>query len=270
MRRLGFFLALLAGVLLPSLLAFPREIRLPAEGTLSGNVVIAEWFYRTERVQGTEVTTPRSFPLWPQRGGEKTADWLDGRIEASPGDVILLAPGNYSVQLWVFTPDVTITTDPSSEALATIQGTLEIDADGVTVDRIAVAGPHTVGTSPSGHGIELNQKLLSRVAIRNCQITGNPWTGIHIVGTGGEMAEIRIEDCTITGNGQDGVDAQNVALLVITGCTITGNGATNSGGVGVRLGHGIGQVLLERNAVAGNRKADVCSADGKWGPRCNP
>jgi hypothetical protein len=271
MNRLTLSLLILATFFLASFLASAREIRLPAEGALAGNVVIAEWFYKTEHVKGKDVTTPRTFQLWPQKNGAKASDWLDGRIEAQPGDVIVLSPGSYSAQLWVFTPGVTITTDPSSQDRAAIQGTLEVDADRVTIDRIAVVGPHTVGTSPGGHGIELNRTFLDWVTIRNCRIAGNPWTGIHIVGDEGEMVEIRVEFCEIAGNGTDGMDCRFAARLVLTGCTITGNGTSNDAGVGLRLERGIGQVTLEKTTISGNRNGDVCTSDPAkwpWASRC--
>jgi len=251
--------------------SFGREIRIPSEFALSGQVVIAEWFYQTQRVGGKDVTTPRTFPLWPLGKGAWTSDQLDSRIEAKPGDVILLAPGIYSAQLWIFTPGITIATDPSSESLAAIQGTVEVDADRVTIDRIAVVGPHTVGKNAGGHGIELNRSFLDSVTIRNCRIAGNPWTGIHIVGESGEMVEIRVESCEISGNGTDGMDCRYATRLVITGCTLTGNGASNKAGVGLRLERGIGQVVIENTTISGNPNGDVCTSDPAnwpWASRC--
>jgi len=59
------------------------------------------------------------------------------------------------------------------------------------------------------------------------------------------------------GNGMDGMDAQFVKLLVITGCTITDNGWNFSHGVGVRIGSYVEDVELRDNSIVGNRFADV-------------
>ena len=127
-----------------------REIRLPEEASLFGSVVIAERFVETVG-RGEEI--PVEFQVWPHDGGLRPATWFTTRIEAHPGDVITLAPGMYDAQIWIFTPGVTIRTDPESEDLAWIRGTVEIDADGILIERIGVT--NSSDARDSGHGLSL-------------------------------------------------------------------------------------------------------------------
>ena len=239
------FAVVIVAVLLFGLSGFGREIRLPEDAPLAGQVVIADWFYKQE---GDELV-PREFQAWPGKGGMRSADWFDGRIKANRGDVIVLAPGLYKADLWVFTPGLTITTEAAAEALGEIWGTVEIDADNVTLDRIAVVGPRKEDSS--GHGIEVNREVVNRVAIRNCRIEENEWMGIHIIGPRGEIGELRVEDCQILENGSFGIEAQSVKRLVITGCTITANSE------GLHIGSYVETVEMHDNVIAGNRDADV-------------
>jgi len=234
-------------ILFCTLSGLAREIHLPAEGVLSGHVVIADWFYRVEK----DAVIPRDFHAWPGDRGWKSADWFDVRIEAHPGDVIVLAPGIYKADIWVYTPHLTVTTDPDDEErLAEIWGTLEIDADAVTLDRIAVIGGRKEGSS--GHGIEINREFVDRMTIRDCRSENNEWTGIHLIGPRGEIQELRVEGCEIIGNGLDGLDAQSIQHLVLADCLITGNGWNNPVGVGVRVGSYMGAVDIRRCEISEN------------------
>jgi len=229
-----------------------RQILVPSQATLSGNVVIAEWFY-TKGDQGTLI--PREFQTWPDEVAVMSADDYDIRIEAHPGDVLVLSPGQYKADLFVFTPNLRITTDPKSTSAASIWGTVEIDADGVVLDHLAVVGPRK-GYS-SGHGIEVNRVFVRTITIENCHVEGKEWTGIHIIGPTGDMREMRVENCELIHNGLDGMDAQQVARLVITGCTITDNGWNYDHGVGVRIGYGVTTVEMTGNVIERNRYANV-------------
>jgi len=228
-----------------------ETIYLPSEVTLSGTILVAESFYETVE----DVLVPLQFQAWPGSHGMRDADWFDVRIEAHPGDLIVLTPGLYKVDLWVFTPQITITTEPNTEEIAEIWGTVEIDADKVTLDRIAVTGPRKQNSS--GHGIEVNREVIDRITIRNCHIEENEWTGIHIIGPRGEISELLVEDCRLIANGMDGMDAQSVENLIITGCTITDNGWNLDQGVGVRIGSYVENIKMHDNLIAGNRFADV-------------
>lgn len=228
-----------------------ETIYLPGEVTLSGTILVAESFYETVE----DVLVPLQFQVWPGKRGLRSADWFNVRIEAHPGDLIVLTPGLYKVDLWVFTPQITITTEPNTEEIAEIWGTVEIDADKVTLDRIAVTGPRKQNSS--GHGIEVNREVIDRITIRNCHIEENEWTGIHIIGPRGKISELRVEDCRLIANGMDGMDAQSVENLIITGCTITDNGWNLDQGVGVRIGSYVENIKMHDNLIAGNRFADV-------------
>jgi len=252
MRQLTRFLALSTLCISVGLLSLADEIHLPDVTPLSGDVVIADWFYKEV---SKNVVIPREFSAWPGELGLRDSDWYDVRIEAHPGDVIVLSPGTYHMALWVFTPGITITTEEGAEEQAMIHGTVEIDADRVTVDNIAVVGERMY--LRSGHGIEVNREVIDRIAIRNCRVEGNDWTGIHIIGPHGEIDELRIEDCQAIENGIDGVDSQHVNHLIITGCTITGNGWHYDGGVGVRIGNCVINVEMHDNIITQNRFADV-------------
>jgi hypothetical protein len=222
-----------------------KEIRLPGEGVLSGQVVLAESFFTEER----GVLVPREFQAWPGENGLRPADWFTHRIEAHPGDVVLLAQGLYKVDLWVFTPGITIETDPAAKGMAEVWGTIEIDADRVVLDRIAVTGPRKEASS--GHGIEVNREVAKWFTIRNSRIERKEWIGIHLIGPRGEMNELRVENCEILNNGADGVECQSVQDLVIIGCTIRGNN------VGVRIGSYVQRIEMRANAILGNRSQDV-------------
>lgn len=243
-------LGLVVGAIILSLAGMGKEILIPQEAILSGNVVIAEWFY-TEGKDGEPV--PREFQAWPGKGGLRSADWFDVRTEVDRGDVLVLAPGLYKADVWIFTPGLTVTTDPDTDKIAEIWGTVEIDADNVTLDRIAVTGPQK-GFS-SGHGIEVNRELIDRVTIRNCRIERNEWMGIHVIGVRGEINELRVENCHVINNGSFGIEAQSVAKLIITGCTISGNSE------GVHVGSNVEQVEMRDNTIFGNRIADVYRKD---------
>ena len=232
-------------------LTLAREIRIPLESQLFGNVLIAEQF--GEYSDGDWI--PAEFPAWPQESGLRPSSWFNVLIEAHPGDVLTLAPGAYEAQLWIFTPQITIMTDPESAELAAIQGTIEIDADRVTLERIGVTNSPLSGTS--GHGIEVNSDLLDYVTIRQCRSHGNRWTGIHMIGIRGTIVEMRVENCELIDNGMDGMDAKSVDQLIITGCTVTGNGWDLSNGVGVRIASWVLQVEMHDNVIEDNRSADV-------------
>ncbi len=230
------------------LLVLGRQIHIPSEVEVFGHVIIAATGAFYEKAKDGELI-PQKFQAWPGEHGLRSADWFDVRIEADRDDVIVFAPGLHKFDLWVFSPEVSITTDPNVEEIAEIWGTVEIDADGVTLDSIAVIGPRK-GHS-SGHGIEINRELISRITIRNCRVEGNEWMGIHVIGPRGEIAELRVENCQITNNGSFGIEAQAVAKLIITGCTITGNSE------GVHVGSNVDQVEMWDNNVFENRIADV-------------
>jgi hypothetical protein len=236
--------------------ALAREIHLPAEGALSGQVVIADWFYRVEK----DVVVPREFQAWPGEHGRRSSDWFTARIEAHPGDVIILSPGVYKADVWVYTPSLSILTDPSAEGTAEIWGTLEIDADRVILDGIAVTGARKEGSS--GHGIEINREVVKRMTIRNCRSEKNEWTGIHLIGPRGEIEELRVENCRIVENGLDGLDAQSIAHLVVSDCVITGNGAKNDVGVGVRIGSFMGTVEITGSKISENGMDGLSAKSG--------
>lgn len=246
----------MAWIALVSVSAGAREIFLPTEGALAGNVLIAEAF--THVVAGEVV--PFEFAAWPGSKGVKPSTWFTVRVEAHPGDVIVLAPGEYEAQIWIFSPGVTVRTDPTATGLALIRGTIEVDADGVTLERLAVTTSSDATTS--GHGIEVNRDRVRSITVRDCSSSGNRWTGIHIIGTAGTIDVMRVERCVLQGNGMDGMDATSMGLLIVTGCTITGNGWGLSTGVGIRIGHFVRDVQLTGNVVEDNRFADVYRAPG--------
>ncbi len=257
-----------------------REISIPEETALRGNVAIAEWFYRPADADGFE--EPRVLQVWPGDSGLREPDYFDTLILAAPGDVIVLSPGSYTADLWIYSPNITITTagspasgfgdsgttagspasgsgdsgitsqDPDTDQVvrASIWGTVEIDADRVTLDSIEVTGPRKL--TSSGHGIEVNREVARFVSIRNCRSAGNDWTGIHMIGIRGQMIEMRVENCELAGNGMDGLDAQNIESLIITGCIVTGNAAA-----GLRINRYINNILLENNVVSGNREGNI-------------
>jgi len=251
MRCFVAFVFVVATCLSTYPLVSAETIYLPGEVTLSGTILVAEAFYETVE----DVLVPLQFQVWPGSHGMRDAEWFDVRIEAHPGDVIVLSAGTYPIALWVFTPGIKITTDQDAEEQAIIHGTVEIDADQVTLDRIAVVGPRMYGLS--GHGIEVNREVIDRITIRNCHIEENEWTGIHIIGPRGKISELRVEDCRLIANGMDGMDAQSVENLIITGCTITDNGWNLDQGVGVRIGSYVENIKMHDNLIAGNRFADV-------------
>jgi len=248
-RAIRWMIALL--VVGGCLSAAAKEIRIPAEATLQGSVLIAEQF---EEWNGDE-WVPSPFPAWPGSQGIRTSDWFAVRIEAHPGDVLVLEPGPYEAQIWVFAPGITVMTNPEADDLAVVHGTVEVDADGVTLERIGVTD--STNRRDSGHGIEVNRELLDTITVRGCRSFGNRWTGLHMIGARGRIREFRVEDCELIDNGMDGMDAKTVDRLVITGCTITGNGWDLSTGVGVRILSSVLQVEMADNVVEGNRYADV-------------
>ncbi|MFC2108320.1 right-handed parallel beta-helix repeat-containing protein [Candidatus Bipolaricaulota bacterium] len=232
-------------------LALAREIHVPLDVQLSGSVLIAEVFgeYNGDK------WIPIEFPAWPGERGWRASSWFNVLIEAHPGDILILAPGAYEAQLWIFTPQITVMTDPESAELAVIQGTVEIDADRVTLERISVTNSSLAGDS--GHGIEVNGDLLDYVTIRECHSSENRWTGIHMIGVRGRIVEMRVEDCELIDNGMDGMDSKNMEHLIVTGCTVTGNGWDLANGVGIRIGSNVQMVELENNIVENNRSEDV-------------
>jgi hypothetical protein len=250
MGRLTQWVILLL-ILASSVAVTAKEIRIPAEAALQGSVLIAERF---EEWNGDE-WVPLEFPAWPGDNGVRASDWFTIRIEAHPGDVLILDPGEYTAQIWIFSPGITVMTAPGSDGLATILGTVEIDADGVTLERIGVT--NSANLRDSGHGIEINREFVDSVTVRGCRSFENRWTGLHIVGARGRIRELRVEGCELVDNGMDGMDAITVDRLVIVGCTITGNGWDWSDGVGVRIKSLVLQIEMSDNVIEGNRYADV-------------
>jgi nitrous oxidase accessory protein NosD len=242
---LGFVFVSLIGLSVLS-----KEIYIPADAPLAGTVLIAESFY--EQVKGEDDPVPLQFEAW-QNGVMRPSDWFDVRIEAHPGDVILLSPGQYKADVWVFAPGITITTEPDAEEMAEIWGTVEIDADGIILDRIAVTGSRK--NNSSGHGIEVNREVVDRITIRNCLVEDNEWMGIHVIGPRGEIKEFRVEDCVVRNNGSFGIEVQAIANLIITGCTVIGNSE------GVHMGSNVLNVEMSDNAISGNRLVDVYRKD---------
>ena len=248
MRRLVPLFLVSVTCLFVGLLVLGRQIHIPNEVEVFDHVIIAEAGAFYEETKHGELI-PREFQVWPGEHGLRSADWFDVRIEADRGDVIVLAPGIYTADVWIFAAGVTVTTDPAAETLGQIHGTVEIDADGVTLDRIGVIGPKK--DNSSGHGIEINQKVVNFVTVRNCLIKDNEWYGIHVLGAGGEIIELRVENCEVFDNGYFGIEAQSVRRLVITGCTISRNRE------GVHVGSNVDQVEMWNNTISGNHIHDV-------------
>lgn len=256
--RKTIFVIFLVSILGAGALGTAEVIHVPADIAIHGNVLIAEQFYKTETINGQEEQVPLPYRVWPGPMGMRNSNYFDVRLEAHPGDVIMLAAGKYRCDVWVYTPGVTITTDPQTTGMADIWGTVEIDADDVTLDGIAVTGPRKTDRGlSSGHGIELNREVINKITIRNCRSADNDWTGIHIIGPRGEIDKLRVENCQLVNNGMDGMDAQSVHHLIITGCTITGNGRHFDHGVGVRIGSFVDQVTMKNNVIENNRFANV-------------
>jgi len=249
-RLLGFAIMGCIFASLIGLSALTEEIYLPDSTLLSGTVLIAESFY--EQVKGEDDPVPLQFEAW-QNGVMRPSDWFDVRIEAHPGDVIFLSPGQYKADLWVFVRGITITTEPDEEEMAEIWGTVEIDADGIILDRIAVTGPRK--NNSSGHGIEVNREVVDRIIIRNCLVEDNEWMGIHVIGPRGEIREFRVENCVVRNNGSFGIEVQGIANLIITGCTVTGNSE------GVHIGSYVIHVEMNDNVIYGNRIVNVYRKD---------
>ena len=254
MRQSLFFVLVGIACTLVGVVGCGKQIHIPGDVQVFEHVIIAETGSFYEKGRDGELV-PREFQAWPGDHGWRSADWFDVRIEADRGDVIVLAPSLHKFDLWVFSPAITITTQPNAETTAEIWGTVEIDADDVTLDRIAVTGPRK--DNSSGHGIEVNRELISHITIRNCRSAENEWTGIHIIGPRGTIDELRVEDCELVHNGMDGMDAQSVVNLIITGCTITDNGWDFEHGVGVRIGSFVEHVEMHDNRIWGNRLTDV-------------
>jgi parallel beta-helix repeat protein len=225
------------------------QIYLPAAVPLSGTVLIAESFYET--VGDEQVPLP--IAVWQGANGGRDTSWFDTRIEAHPGDVIVIDPGQYKVDIWILTPRVTLTTDPSADGIADIWGTVEVDADGVILDHIAVTGPRK--NMSSGHGIEVNRELLDTITIRNCLVEGNEWMGIHVIGPRGTISEMRIENCVVRDNKSFGIECQGTENLIVTGCTITGNKQ------GIHVGSNVHHTDFQNNTVTGNSEADIFYKD---------
>ncbi len=232
-------------------IAQAREIRLPEEAPVRGNVLIAESFTTTVK----DEIVPIEFPVWPGDYGIRPSTWFAVRIEAHPGDVLVLAPGEYDAEIWIFTPGVTLHTDPAVASLAVLRGTIEVDADRVVLERLSVTASKDPTTS--GHGIEVNRVFVRTITIRDCSSSENQWTGIHIIGVRGTIEELRVERCVLWNNGMDGMDSTSVRRLVVIGCTITENGWSLSTGVGIRVGRLVEDLDLVDNVVTGNRYADV-------------
>jgi len=230
-------------------IGFGADIYLPAAAPLSGTVLIAESF--TRMVEDEEV--PNDLAVWQGANGMRTTAWFDTRIEAHPGDVIVIDPGQHKVDIWILTPRITVTTDPNADGIADIWGTVEVDAEGVILDHIAVTGPRK--NMSSGHGIEVNRELLDTITIRNCLVEGNEWMGIHVIGPRGTISEMRIENCVIKNNASFGIECQGTENLIVTGCTITGNKQ------GIHIGSNVQHTVLEDNVVANNSEADIFRKD---------
>ena len=243
-------LAVIVLIAICGVIGLGAEIHLPAAAPLSGTVLIAESFYQT--VDDEQVPLPVA--VWQNVNGMRTTAWFDTHIEAHPGDVIVIDPAQYKVDVWILTPGITVTTDPNAEGIADIWGGLEVDADNVILDHIAVTGPRKENML-SGHGIEVNRELLNTITIRNCLVEGNDWMGIHVIGPRGEIETMRIENCVVKNNKSFGIECQGTENLIVTGCTITGNKQ------GIHVGSNVQHTDFENNVVTGNSEADIFRKD---------
>ena len=239
-------LAVMVLIAVCGVVGFGAEIHLPAAAPLSGTILIAESFYKT--VNGEQVPLP--IAVWQGTNGERDTSWFGTRIEAHPGDVIVINPGQYKADIWILPPGITITTDPGVKGIADIWGGVEVDADNVTLDHIAVTGPRKENML-SGHGIEVNRELLNTITIKNCLVEGNDWMGIHIIGPRGDIQTMRIENCVVKNNGSFGIECQGTENLIVTGCTITGNKQ------GIHVGSNVHHTDFENNTVIGNSETDI-------------
>ena len=221
------------------------EIHLPAAAPLSGTMLIAESF--THMVGDEEV--PNELAVWQGANGMRTTAWFGTRIEAHPGDVIVIDPGQYKVDIWILTPGITVTTDSDVDGIADIWGTVEVDADGVILDHLAVTG--TRKNMSSGHGIEVNREMLDTITIQNCLVEGNDWMGIHVIGPRGDIQTMRIENCVVKNNKSFGIECQGTENLIVAGCTVTGNKQ------GIHVGSNVHHTDFENNTVTGNSEADI-------------
>jgi len=242
-------LAVIALIAVCGVVGLGVDIHLPAAASLSGTVLIAESFY--QMVDDEQVPLPVA--VWQGANGMRTTAWFDTHIEAHPGDVIVIDPGQYKVDIWILTPGITLTTDPNAAEIADIWGTVEVDADGVVLDRIAVTGSRK--NMSSGHGIEVNRELLNIITIRNCLVEGNDWMGIHVIGPRGEIETMRIENCVVKNNKSFGIECQGTENLIVSGCIITGNKQ------GVHVGSNVQHTDFEDNLVTGNSEADIFRKD---------
>lgn len=231
---------------------FGDQIYLSDDLLTADKVLIADSLYEEE---DADEIAPRMFQVWPGNNGLRSSDWFTVCIRANPGDVIVLAPRLYRFDLWVFTPRLTITSQGATDGCAEIWGTVQIEADGVILDRIAITGPRKAGSS--GHGVEIDREVVDRVLIRGCRIEKNEWTGIHLIGPRGRIDELRVHDCRLIENGMDGMDATCVDKLIISSCTIANNGWNFEHGAGVRIGSYVKHVAMQDNRISGNRFADV-------------
>ena len=249
-----------------------REIRVPRETPLCGTVCIAEWFYKA--VPGEAEPLHRQFQIYLNPPIFHDADRFTVRIKAQPGDEIVLAPGLYRCDIWIFTPQVTIRTASDTDEVARIFGGIEVDADGVTLDRIAITGRNE---GRSGHAIELNNSIIRKVTIRNCLLTENEWYGIRMIAPHGEIDLMQVKDCQILKNGGIGIEGSHVKHLLISGCTISDNalagiligrassmeslritGCTiTANKVGVEIRSDIGTVEMKENVILGNYVTDL-------------
>ena len=130
-----------------------------------------DWFY--EQVD-RDTVVPRTFEVYQGVMKDADAAFINAKVVAQPGDVIILAPGDYTVNLWVFTEGVIVQTADDADSLAAIHGSLEIDADRVTLERLAVV-------DSEAHGIEINRERVRVVTIRGCRSENNAWIGIHLM-----------------------------------------------------------------------------------------
>ncbi|MBU6335937.1 MAG: right-handed parallel beta-helix repeat-containing protein, partial [Chloroflexi bacterium] len=223
--------------------------------SIDGSDVVIDGPDAIDRVSGIELLTfsDRNVQVVGTAVGSEYTTIAQGVAAASPGDVVLVAPGSYSGTVTlnkaviIRGANAGVAGDGVRGPESTLNGVLVVAANGITIDGMAFDG---------GAGAirgEYAANAYDDLTIRNNRIQNTTDTPIRLgLGSGGGIGS---DDWTITGNRIDtivGNALTGMVLFNVDGLTVTGNviNHTRSASTG-RRGINLDGVL--NATVTGNR-----------------
>lgn len=175
-------------------------------------------------------------------------DTIQAAVDAAGmGDTVEVGPGSYGGFTMQGKQSVTVRTVGEGDTV--IEGTVQVlDSKLVNLSGFTITG--------EGDGLIICGNTSHFTASNNSMIK-NEGKGILFC-CEGNFFNIKVKDNKVNKNGGDGMDVCGRGRKCeITDNDINYNGRTTAGGVGLRLGTGLKDVLVEGNEIVGNPFAGI-------------